>query len=455
MSPKALPPVLRLNAWQQWKYLSQPIAMNTWLRERFGDLAPLHFQRQDYAVVLTPEGARQAFSAPPEGYEAFWHESFAGMNGEGSLWVLDGEAHRRERQLFAPAVHAHHFRAYGPVIRDIARLHSGKWQPGQTIKAIDTTLAIALDVIMRLVFGVEDEAMIEEGRRVLHALTRAAHPIIVFYPKLQRPWFPIFRRYTRAKAEMYAWVDRLLVARRAEGRVGSDVLGCLMNAHDEAGQPVSDEHICNELLSILTAGHVTTAVALSWALYELGQHPEVVAKLRAEVEGLGPEPDPGQILTLPYLSATCNETIRLHPVLAECARVPTSPVEILGYTVPAGQALVISIAGIHHHPDVYPEPKRFRPERFIERNYSNFEFLPFGGGHRRCMGAGLAEYTLRLSLAEIALHWEFEPASIDYDSRHDLAMSPKYGVPLRILERRTPRRVEEIEFMPELMVSSA
>src|SRR6185436_13794269 len=199
---------------------------------------------------------------------------------------------------------------------------------------------------------------------------------------------------------------------------------------------------------------VTTGVALAWALYELGRNPGVMAKVRAEVEVLGSEPDPGKVLTLPYLSATCNETIRLHPVLGECARQPTVPVEILGYTIPPKQALIVSIAGIHHNPDVYPEPKRFRPERFIERAYSNFEFVPFGGGHRRCMGAGLAEYTLRLSLAEIALHWEFEPASLDYDSRHDLAMSPKYGVPLRILGRRTPRQAVEAMVLEKELVAA-
>ncbi len=211
-----------------------------------------------------------------------------------------------------------------------------------------------------------------------------------------------------------------------------------MAARDDEDRPYADEHICNELLSILTAGHVTTATALAWSLYELGRHPEVLHKLRTELSSLAPDADPSVLLTLPYLSAICNETIRLHPILAECARVPMQPIEILGHTIPEGHALVVSIVAIHHDPAIYPEPDRFRPERFLERKYDNCEFLPFGGGHRRCLGSGLAEYTMRIALAEIGSHWDFETAAVDLDVRHDLAMGPKHGVPLRILGMRNP-----------------
>jgi len=209
-----------------------------------------------------------------------------------------------------------------------------------------------------------------------------------------------------------------------------------MKATDEKGNPVSDEHICNELLSVLTAGQMTTAVALAWALYELGRHPEVVAKMRAELEAAGPNPDPSVILTLPYLDAVSKETVRLHPILSECARIPMEAMQVGGRTVRPPQALVVSIVSIHHDPNTYPEPDMFRPERFLERKYNIYEFLPFGGGHRRCMGAGLAEYTIRLSLAEAVTHWDFETTGVDKDIRHDLAMGPKYGVPLRIIGRR-------------------
>jgi len=213
------------------------------------------------------------------------------------------------------------------------------------------------------------------------------------------------------------------------------VLGVLMAACDEMGQPFTDEHIKNELLSILTAGHVTTSVALAWSLYELARHPDVMKKLRLELESLGKAPDTGALVALPYLSAVIDETIRLHPILSECARVPTAPLNIHGHMIQPGQALVISIVGIHHNPTIYPEPDRFLPERFIENKFSNFEFLPFGGGHRRCLGAGLAEYTLRIALAEIVTRWDFESEGTDSDIRHDIAMAPKHGVRLRVKDR--------------------
>lgn len=428
---------IKLTPWQQWHNFAEPRDMHEWLRNTYGDLAAMHFQGRDHVLVMTPESAREVFTQDPDMYDAFWKESFAGMNGQDSLWVLIGERHRKERLLFSPAVHANHYRAYGSIIREIARARFETWQPGKTIKAVDTTMMISLNVIMRLVFGVEEGAIMEEGRRLVHRLTHTAHPLIVFYPKLQRPWFPLWWPYVTAKKNLYAWMQKRLEERRANHVHVDDVMGVLMKATDEKGNAVSDEHICNELLSVLTAGQMTTAVALAWALYELGRHPEITAKLRAELEAAGPDPDPGLILTsLPYLDAIVKETVRLHPILSECARVPMEPMQIRGRTIQPGQALVVSIVGIHHNPETYPEPDRFRPERFLERKFSIYEFLPFGGGHRRCMGAGLAEYTLRLALAEAVTHWDFETAGVDKDIRHDLAMGPKYGVPLRIIGRR-------------------
>jgi len=434
---------IKLTPWQQWHNFAEPRAMHDWLRNTYGDLAAMHFQGRDHVLVMTPESAREVFAHDPDMYDAFWKESFAGMNGQDSLWVLIGERHRKERLLFSPAVHANHYRAYGGIIREIARARFETWQQGSTIKAVDTTMMISLNVIMRLVFGVDPStssggAAMEEGRKLVHRLTHTAHPLIVFYPKLQRPWFPLWWPYVNAKKNLYAWMQKLMDGRRTNHVEVDDVMGVLMKATDEKGNPVSDEHICNELLSVLTAGQMTTAVALAWAFYELGRHPEVTAKLRAALDEVGPDADPNVILTsLPYLEAVVKETIRLHPILSECARIPMEPVQIRGRTVQPGQALVVSIVGIHHNPDTYPEPDLFRPERFLERKYSIYEFLPFGGGHRRCMGAGLAEYTLRLSIAEAVTRWDFETAGPDKDIRHDLAMGPKYGVPLHIIGRRS------------------
>lgn len=429
--------VLNLNPLQQWQFFREPRTMHDWIREHYGDLAELHFQGRDYAAILTPEAARQVFSADPNGYDAFWKESFINMIGKDNVWVLIQERHRRERQLFAPAVHANHFRPYGDIIRDIVRENLARWKSGQNIRALDTTLTISLDVIMRLVFGVKEAEYMEEGRQVFEELRLAAHPLVVFFPKLQRPWFPLWKRYLNAHAAILDWMHRFMATRRARNADDTDVLGVLMNARDDAGNPVSDEHICNELNAILTAGHETTAVALAWSLYELARHPDVLQKLRAELAAAGSEIDPASILGFPYLDAVCKETIRLHPILAECARVPMTPMRILGHDIKEGQALVVSIVGIHHDPSLYPDPDKFIPERFIERNYDVFEFLPFGGGHRRCLGAGLANYSMRIALAEIVTGWDLEPLGVDRDVRLNIAMGPKHRVPLRVKRRES------------------
>ena len=427
---------LTLNPLQQWKFFNHPREMHDWLRERYGNLAVLDIQGLKCTAVLTPDAARAVFSADPNNYEVFWRESFTNLIGEDQVWVLIGEKHRRERLIFAPAVHANHFRVHGITIREIVRQNLQRWKSGQTIKAVETTLLISLDVIMRLVFGVEEAAYLEEGHKLFEKLRVTAHPLVVFFPKLQRPWFPLWRRYLKAKAEVIDWMDRFFATRRARKADDTDVLGALMNARDEAGQIVSDEHIRNELNAILTAGHETTAVALGWAIYELARHPEVMEKLRAELAPLGSDFDPALALTLPYLDAVCKEAVRMHPPLAECARIPMTPMRVLGQEIAADQPLVISIVGIHHDPHLYPEPDRFLPERFLQRNYGIFEFLPFGGGHRRCLGAGLAEYTMRIALAEIVTHWDFEPAGLDHDTRLNVAMGPQKGIPVRIKEHK-------------------
>ncbi len=429
--------VMHLSTLQQLRYFREPTYMHDWLRKRSGDLALLRLVGDDYIAILTPEGVRQVFSADPLGYDVYWKESFTGLHGEGSLFVLVGEKHRKERLLLSPAFHASHFHGYGKIIDDIVQRHIEKWQPGETRKAIDATLSISLDVIMRVVLGaVEDDGLAQEGRRVISALLKTIHPLLVFLPALQRPWFPLWRQHTRAKAEFSNWLDRYLALRRSQGGESDDALAHMLAAHYEDGSVMRDEDIRDELLTILLAGHNTTATAMAWALYELGRHPAALAKLRAELDALGPAPDLNAVVKLPYLSAVCNETLRLHTILAEMGRVLTSSLKLFGHTLQPGVSVIILIMAIHHDPALYPNPDSFIPERFIERSYGPFEFLPFGGGHRRCLGAGLSEYEMRVSLARIVKDWNFEPAAVEREVRRDIAMGPKHGVPLRIIGRR-------------------
>jgi cytochrome P450 len=225
----------------------------------------------------------------------------------------------------------------------------------------------------------------------------------------------------------------------------------MLDLRYQDGTHISDEDIRDELYTVLLAGHETTAAALAWALYELGRRAAVLARLRAEIDALGPDPAPERIAKLPYLSAVCNETLRLHTILGEVGRMLAAPLDMLGCTLPPGDAVVISIISIHHDPSLYPDPEAFIPERFLERTYGPFEFLPFGGGHRRCLGAALSDYEMRIALAEIAMSWDFEPAAAERDVRHDIGLGPKHGAALRIKGRRDNQPLADIP-QPEPMV---
>lgn len=427
---------ISMGAWKLWQLFNDPAGNTKQLRKDHGDCIPLHFLGQDYLLILSPEGVRDVFNVDPEVQDAFYKESQTAMIGEGAIWVLVGEKHRRGRELISHAIQSSHFREYGQVIQNITRFHMEKWQPGQTIRAIETTRAIALDVIMRLVFGLEDEVSRQKGRQVLEVLWGSLHPSIVLFTNLQRPWFPLWRRYVRARSDMYDWMNCLIKSNRTLGGGRNNVLSSVLAARDAQDEPISDEDIRHVLHNILIAGHETTAAALAWALYELGQHCSELERLFNEITALGCDPDPMLVAKLPYLTAFCNETLRLHSPAPELGRVLTKPMEIAGHNVQAGTSLIVSIPGVHHDSQIYPEPDRFIPQRFMERSYTEFEFLPFGGGYRRCLGVGIAQYEMRIALAEIVTHWDFVPTIMERDVRHDAAMGPKYGVPLRINGRR-------------------
>ncbi len=181
-----------------------------------------------------------------------------------------------------------------------------------------------------------------------------------------------------------------------------DILNLLLTATDEAGENLTDEELRDELMTLLFAGHETTATALSWALYLIHQHPDVYQKLTEELTSLGSSPDPITIFKLPYLTAVCNETLRLYPVgMLTFCRLAKEPVSLLGYDLEAESVVVGSIYLTHRRPDIYPEPEQFKPDRFLNRQFSPYEFIPFGAGSRRCIGVALAQFEMKLVLATV------------------------------------------------------
>jgi cytochrome P450 len=387
-------------------------------------------------MTLTPEGAHQVLTGEPDSYAPFQKEAFAALAGEESLFVLDGARHRSERQLLSPSFQVQAIHQYGPAILQIARRHTDNWRPCQKLRAHDVTTDISRDVILYVTLSIEAGELLTEGRRALKRMLDAAHAWLEYAPVFHAWWFLPWRRFQRAKEEFNEFVAHCLTVRRASKNATNDVLDRLIASSALAGPLGNDKRILDEAYTILLPGHATTGSALAWAIYELGRHPAVLQRLREELDALGPDPAPDVIVKQPYLGAVCDETLRLHTIVTEFARLPRTATKLMGYQIPEQVGMGISISAIHQDPTVYANPDDFMPERFLDRTFGPFEFLPFGGGHRRCLGAALNQFEMRIVLATIISRWEFKLCGTEREKRLNLGMGPKHGVRMQLLGRR-------------------
>jgi cytochrome P450 len=261
---------------------------------------------------------------------------------------------------------------------------------------------------------------------------------------LQREFggFGPFARFRRRKRAFDALVFEELAQRRRAASDGPDILHMMMAARRGDGSAMTDDELRDQLFFLLLAGHETSAVSLAWALYELHRCPAALDRLLAEIDALGPDPAPDALAALPYLDAVCQETLRIHPLLGFVPRLLRRTFELGGYRLPSGVQVGVGIGLVHGREDLYPEPSRFRPERFLERKFSPFEFLPFGGGARRCLGAAFALYEMKIVLALI-LHYHRLTLLEAGPVRHVMRNGPLgtgTGIRMRLDGRRAPPR---------------
>jgi len=370
------------------------------------------------------------------------------MVGEHSILLLDGDPHQRQRKLLMPPFHGDRLRAYAQLICDITRQVSATWQPGQSIVARPPMQELTLGVILQAVFGLREGARLSQLQRLMGTMLDSfAYPIsssFLFFPSLQKDWGPWspWGRFIHLREQVRQLIYAEIRDRRqylekpgVKPDEKTDILTLLLQARDENGEAMSDEELHDELVTLLLAGHETTASAMVWMLYWIHYLPEVQRKLRAELAELGPHPDPMATAQLPYLTAVCQETLRIYPITPTAfARVLLEPMTIAGYSFKAGTALMPATYIIHQRPDIYPEPKQFRPERFWERQFAPHEYLPFGGGHRRCIGSALAMMELKLSVATLLQDFELtlpRPRPL-LPARRGLTMAPPASMRLRV-----------------------
>jgi len=383
---------------QALRYARDPLGFLIRLQRSYGDVFTLTFPFFGRLVyVADPALVKELFTGSPEQFHA--GEANATVLepavGPNSVLTLDDAPHMQQRKLLLPPFHGERIHRYGELIREMTRREMETWPVGEPFALRPHTQRITLAVIMRAVFGVHDEERLARFERLIDDFSKRVG-LITTFPALRRNFGPgsPWPRFLRSREALDEFIYEEIGLRRAEVAAGDeshdDVLSLLLQARHDDGSPMSDEELRDELVTVLGAGHETTATGLAWAMERLLRTPRVLARLR---ESLAAGEDD-------YLDATVKETLRARPVIVDVARKLTAPARIGGYDLPKGTFVMAAIAALHYREDLFPQPEEFRPERFLEEKADNYAWIPFGGGVRRCIGAAFAEYEMRIVLRE-------------------------------------------------------
>jgi len=421
-------------------YLHDPYGSTLRTQARFGDTYTLATAFGKMVVTGDPEGVREILGADPDTFGALGVELLGPIIGESSLILLGGPRHRAARKLLAPSFHGARMRAYGTAIRTITRAETGRWPVDRAFAVQDSTQAISLRVIIETVFGVTTPERAARFHTALVGLIGALKPSFMFLTALRTPLWRPWVRFQRVVSAVEQLVYAEIAERRARSQVGEDILSLLIASRYEDGSAPGEREILEQLMTLLGAGHETTAIALAWACHLVATHAEVEERLLEELRALGPDPDPEAVARLPYLEAVCQETLRLKPLTPTIARMLVRPLRLRGHDLPAGVTVGASVLAVHRRADLYPEPETFRPERFLARSFAPYEYLPFGGGARRCLGAAFALYEMKLVLATILADHALrsaEPGPVQVKARNTV-VGPRGGIRMTAAARRIP-----------------
>ncbi len=380
-------------------YALDPIGYPLWFGRRFGPLTRSRFPGLGLIVnVGDPELVHQVFTGDPATFHA--GEANAPVLepsvGRSSVLTLDDAEHLRQRKLLLAPFHGENLRRWREEIQALTEDEIERWPLGEPFALHERMRRVTLEVILRVVFGVRELERSERAQVLVARFADRATPISMFQ-FARRDLGPLspWARFKRARSDLDAFLHEEVERRRAspDRTERSDVLSLLLDATDEAGQRMTRTELRDELVTVLGAGHETSATALSWCFERLLRHPAVLERLTNSLDD-GDE----------YLDATIKEVLRIRPVVSDVARRLTREVELGGYRLPAGTLVMPSITGIHFRPDLYPDPDEFRPERFLGEPPGAYTWIPFGGGVRRCIGATFAQFEMRVILRTVLSH---------------------------------------------------
>jgi cytochrome P450 len=429
-----MPPALQTLGW--W---SRPVALLEGCRARYGKRFTLRFLATPPFVNLAdPDEVREMFTAPPEvlhpGEGARILEPVIGAK---SVILLDEGDHLEQRKLMLPAFHGEKMQRLTGTMEEVAVREIESWPDGEPLALHPRFQALTLEVILRAVFGLDAGARLDRLRVLLARILELSGGPMSMLPFLQHelggrtPW----GRFVRLRAEADDLIHDLIEERRAANDTDrDDVLSMLLTGRHEDGSPMSDQELRDELMTLLVAGHETTASQLGWLFECLAREPRVVERLRAEISA-GEEDA--------YLTATIQEAMRRYPVIPNAApRLVKESVEIGGWTYQPGACLIANAYLIHHDPDIYPEPYSFQPERFVEKPPGTYTWFPFGGGRRRCVGASFAMLEMKIVLRAVI---ERSDVRAGYDGpvfskRRGITLSPRSGATTVLVRLNTSQQ---------------
>lgn len=426
--PAAVQTALMLRWWSAFAFACQ---------RRYGDVFTVRLTGLGPGVYLAnPADIKTVFAGDPRIFHAGEANSvLSGMLGKSSVLVLDEDLHRDRRRLMMAPFSRDSVARQTALIAEIAAANIAGWPVGTEFPVAPKMSEITLEVILRTAIGASDPDRLAALRSLMPRLLSlsAWDTLAIARPRLQRrpPWRSLRRRIAEADALLYAEI----ADRRADPNLAerTDALAMLVRVSDEDGRQMTDRELRDQLMTLLLAGHDTTATALSWALERLIRHPKILAKAVAAAEAGDDE----------YLDAIAKETLRIRPVVFDVGRVLKEPVEIAGYRLERGVTVIPAIGLVHASPALYDHPEEFRPERMIGASLSPATWLPFGGGNRRCLGANLALAEMRVVLGEVLRRFELDTTTAPAEHRRvsGIIHKPHRGARIR-LRARHPASVD-------------
>jgi cytochrome P450 len=418
------------------RLVQHPLESLVGWRERYGDVFTVALPIFGVGVYVSDPGAiREMLTGDQSDLHAGEANApLAPVLGNKSVLILDGREHLRQRKLLLPPFQGSAIQNFRTVIREVAEAEVDGWKEGESFVMRERMRALTFEVIVRAVFGVTERQRIERLRSALVSVIDM-QMIFVMPNALRRdlgrfsPWGQFQRRLEVADALIYEEIARRRGEADLEDR--TDVLSLLLRARDENGQPMTDVELRDELMTMLLAGHETTATGLAFAFDLLLRNPRVLSRLRDELAG---EDDT-------YLDAVVTESLRLRPVIDANERTLTVPRTIGGWDLPAGIRVYPAIALVQLRDDLYPQPHEFRPERFIDEEAESYSWLPFGGGIRRCIGAALAQAEMAEVIRTVVSRVDLEPTRKDPEPvvMRGITLVPRHGTPV-VVQPTAPSR---------------